>query len=291
MNPDDYCQNLAARRGSDFHYSLLGQPPALRQTLIAVQAFYLETTQIAEECRDPGVARDKLDWWRTEAGHLFSGEPRHPVTRALRPQLAAFNLPEEYFREMLDGVAMDLEYDAYPSFTELTLYLHRLGSTPALLTAEILGYQDRRSTPRFAHEAGGALLLFDRLYEARRYAQLGRCYFPEDEMRRFGVGPGDLLAAQTTERVQQLFAFQAERIRDYGRRALEHLPEAERHGQSSLLIRLELALALLDEVAEDGYRLLEQRISLTPLRKLWLAWRLRRREQRRHRRLTAKRSI
>ncbi len=122
-------------------------------------------------------------------------------------------------------------------------------------------------------------------------AQLGRCYFPEDEMRRFGVGPGDLLAAQTSERVQQLFAFQAERIRDYGRRALEHLPEAERHGQSSLLIRLELALALLDEVAEDGYRLLEQRVSLTPLRKLWLAWRLRRREQRRYRRLAANRSI
>jgi phytoene synthase len=176
MNPNDYCQNLAARRGSDFHYSLLGQPPALRQTLIAVQAFYLETTQIAEECHDPSVARDKLDWWRTEAGHLFNGEPHHPVTCALRPQLAAFNLPEEYFREILDGVAMDLEYDVYPSFTELTLYLHRLGSTPALLTVEILGYQDRRSTPRFAHEVGGALLLFDRLYEARRYAQLGRCY-------------------------------------------------------------------------------------------------------------------
>jgi phytoene synthase len=291
MNPDDYCQNLAARRGSDFHYSLLGQPPASRQTLIAVQAFYLETTAIAEECRDPVVARDKLDWWRTEAGQLFAGEPRHPITRALCPQLAAFNLPEEYFREILDGAAMDLEYDAYPSFTELALYLHRLGSTPALLTAEILGYRDRRSTPRFAHEAGGALLLFDRLYEVRRYAQLGRCYFPEDEMRRFGVGPGDLLAAQTTGRVQQLFAFQAERICDYGRRALEHLPETERHGQSSLLIRLELALALLTEVADDGYRLLEQRISLTPLRKLWLAWRLRRREQRRYRRLAAKRSI
>ncbi len=109
---------------------------------------------------------------------MFNGEPRHPITRALRPQLAAFNLPEEYFREILDGAAMDLEYDVYPSFTELTLYLHRLGSTPALLTSEILGYQDRRSTPRFAHEAGGALLLFDRLCEARRYGATGPVLFP-----------------------------------------------------------------------------------------------------------------
>lgn len=281
MTPDAYCRRLADLPGADFHYSLLGLAPAQRQALNAVQAFTLETSRIAEECRDPSVARDKLGWWRVEVGRLFAGDPQHPITRALHPQLAAFNLPEEYFREMLDGAAMDLEYDAYPSFNELTLYLHRLGSTPVLLSAEILGYQDRRGTPRFAHEAGAALLLFDRLDEVRRYVQHGRFYFPEDEMRRFGVGPGDLLAAQTTERVQQLFAFQADRIRDYQRRALEQLPEADRYAQSSLLIRLELAMALLAEITADGYRLLEQRTRLTPLRKLWLAWRLHRRERRR----------
>ena len=29
---------------------------------------------------------------------------------------------------------------------------------------------------------------------------------------------------------------------------------------------------LLDEIARDGYRVLERRIALTPLRKLWIAW-------------------
>ena len=187
MIPDDYCQHLAARPGSDFHYSLLGLPLAQRQALCAVQAFYLETTRIAEECRDPGVARTEAGRWQTELGRLFGGEPRHPVTQALQPRLAAFNLPEEYLREILDGAAMDLEYDAYPGFTELTLYVHRLGSVPALLAAEIAGYQDRRATPRFAHEAGAALLLFERLHDARHHAQHGRFYLPEDEMRRFGV--------------------------------------------------------------------------------------------------------
>ena len=163
---------------------------------------------------------------------------------------------------------------------QLTLYVHRRGSIPALLAAEILGYQDRRATPRFAHEAGALLLLFERLYEVRQQLQQGRFYLPEDEMRRFGVQPGDLMAAQTTDRVRQLFAFQAERIHDYHRRALEALPDADRFTQCSLLIRLELAMALLAEIAEDGYRLLEQRTRLTPLRKLWLAWRVRRRHRR-----------
>ena len=284
MSPDDYCYDLAARQGSDFRYGLLGLPLGQRQTLTALQAFQLETARIISESGDPSVARTKLDWWRAEIGRLFAGEPQHPITRALQPRLSQFNLPQEYFQEILDGVAMDLDYDLYPSFTELTLYVHRRGSTPALLAAEILGYQDRRTTPRFAHEAGAFLLLFDQLYEVRQQARHGRYYLPEDEMRRFEVQPGDLLAAQTTDRVRQLFAFQAERIRAYHRRALEHLPDVDRYAQCGLLIRMELALALLAEIAEDGYRLLEQRTRLTPLRKLWLAWRLRRHEKQRYRR-------
>lgn len=277
MNADDYCYDLATGRGTDFRYSLLGLPILQRQTLAAVQAFYLETSRIPQECRDPGVARAKLDWWRTELDHLFAGAPEHPITQALQPRLATFNLPEEYFREILDGVAMDLDYDAYPGFTELTLYLHRHGSIPALLAADIMGYQDRRATPRFAHEAGVLLRLFDLLYHVRDHAQHGYFYLPEADMQRFGVGPGDLLAAQTTDRVRQLFAFQAERIHDYYRRALEFLPLADRPAQSHLLIRVELTMALLAEIAGEGYRLLEQRTKLTPLRKLWLTWRWRRR--------------
>lgn len=287
MNPNDYCYDLATGRGSDFRYSLLGLPVAQRQTLAAIQAFCLETTRIPQECHDPGVAQTKLEWWRAELGRLFEGNPQHPITRALQPQLAIFNLPEEYFREILDGVAMDLNYDVYPSFTELTLYLHRHGSVPALLAAEITGYQDRRATPRFAHEAGVLLQLFNRLCQARDHAQQGHYYLPEDEMQRFGVGPGDLLAAQTTDRVRQLFAFQAERIREYYRRALDFLPETDRLAQSHLLIRLELAMTLLAEIAAEDYRLLEQQTHLTPLRKLWLAWQWRRRERRRYRQRAA----
>ncbi|MFO1372882.1 MAG: squalene/phytoene synthase family protein [Candidatus Competibacteraceae bacterium] len=284
MTPDEYCLNQAARLGSDFYYSLLGLPLAQRQALIAIQAFHIEIAQIVDECRDSGVARTKLDWWRTELGELFAGTSQHPVTRALQPRLTVFNLPEEYFREILDGLAMDLDYDVYPTFTELTLYAHRRGSIPALLAAEILGYHDRRTT-RFAHEAGVLLLLLDLLYNVRHHAQHGRFYLPEDEMQRFGVTPSDLLTAQTTDRVRHLFAFQAERIREYHRRTLDYLPEQDRYSQISLLIRLELAMVLLAEITDDGYRLLEQRISLTPLRKLWLAWRLQYYERRRYRRL------
>lgn len=285
MTPDDYCYRLAAPTSTDFRYSLLGLPLGPRQALSAVQAFCIETAQPVTGCQEASVAAAKLHWWRTEVKRLFEGQPQHPITRALHPKLTAFNLPEEYFREILDGVAMDLNYDAYPDFTSLTVYLHRQGSIPAMLAAEILGYQNRRATPRFAHEAGISLLLFEFLYDIRHHAQQGRLYWPDNEMARYGVQPGDLLAAQTSDRLRGLFAFQAERIKESYRRALAQLPNEDRYQQSPLLIRLELAMALLVEIADDGYRLLEQRIALTPLRKLWLAWRWRQQEKIRHRRL------
>ncbi|PIE83069.1 MAG: squalene synthase HpnD [Candidatus Contendobacter odensis] len=285
MLPDEYCRNLAAPPGSDFHYSLLGLPLTRQRALIAVQAFYLEASRITEECHDPGVARTKHDWWRTELDRLFASHPQHPVTVALQPHLSAFNLQKVLFQDMLDGVVMDQDYTIYPSLAELTLYIHRNGSTPTLLMTEILGYNDTHATPRFAHEAGAALLLFDLLYNTRRHIHGGRCYFPEDDMQRFNVHPDDLLAAQTTESIRQLFAFQAKRIGEYYQRALDYLPPSDRYAQYSLLIRLDLAMTLLAELAEEGYRLLEQQTRLTPLRKLWLAWCLKRREQQRYRHL------
>lgn len=279
MSPEDYCYNLAASPGSDFRYSLLGLPLKRRQALLGLRAFCLETAQIVTECQDAGVARSKLDWWQTEVTRLFAGEPQHPVTRALQGPLADCNLPEEYFREILDGVAMDLDYDAYPNFNGLMVYLHRRGNVPALLAVEVLGYQDRRATPRFAHEAGIALMLFDFFYDVRQYAQCGRLYWPEEEMERYGIKANDLLAPQTTERLRRMFIFQAERIRHHHAQALASLPKTDRYAQYHLLIRLELMIVLLEEIAADGYRLLEQRTYLPPLRKIWLAWRLRWRER------------
>ena len=67
----------------------------------------------------------------------------------------------------------------------------------------------------------------------------------------------------------------------YHYQAFEKLPEADRAPQQSHIILANLAMALLQEIEADRFRVLEHRIALTPLRKLWLAWRTRRREERR----------
>lgn len=283
MSPDQYCQEKAASSGSSFYYSFLFLPPVQRRAIIALYAFCREVDDVVDECHDLDIARRKLDWWREEIAACFRGEPRHPVTRALQTTLQQFNLPAEYFQELIDGMAMDLERQRYESFSELALYCHRVAGVVGLMSAEIFGYQQRQ-TLKYAEALGTACQLTNIIRDVREDAERGRIYLPLDELQAFGVDPRDIVSVRNSDTLRELLAFQARRAHDYYTRAFEQLPEQDRYPQRSGLIMAAIYEALLTEIEVDGYRVMQQRIALTPLRKFWIAWRTARHERRRHRR-------
>jgi 15-cis-phytoene synthase len=173
---------------------------------------------------------------------------------------------------------MDLEQVGYESFEQLKLYCYRAASVVGLLSVGIFGYSDVK-TLDYARDLGMAFQLTNILRDVREDAARGRIYIPMDELERFGVSIEMLLQFKTTEQIRRLLEFQAKRARDYYRSALRQLPSADRYNQRSGLIMAAIYEKLLDEIEADGYRVLEQRISLTPLRKLWIAWRVARREK------------
>ncbi|HKK13262.1 MAG TPA: presqualene diphosphate synthase HpnD [Gammaproteobacteria bacterium] len=284
MNPDDYCQQKAAASGSSFYYSFLFLPEAKRHAITALYAFCREVDDVVDECSDPGVARLKLAWWREEVHRWFGATAQHPVGKALQPWLERCNLPEEYFIEIIDGMEMDLDRVRYTSFKELALYCYRVAGVVGLLSAEIFGYRNRR-TLKYATDLGTAFQLTNILRDVREDASRGRIYLPREEMERFGVSEEDILGYRMTDGLRELLAFQAHRARSYYRKALEELPESDRYAQRSGLIMAQIYLRTLEEIEADGLRVMERRTALTPLRKLWLAWKVARREKRRHRRL------
>lgn len=285
MTPDQYCQEKAASSGSSFYASFRFLPELKRRAITALYAFCREVDDVVDECHDEAVARQTLDWWREEVARLYEGNATHPVTRALHDLLDDFNLAQEYLLEIIDGMEMDLDIHHYPSFRELSLYCYRVASVVGLLSAEIFGYQNR-ATLKYAHDLGMAFQLTNILRDVREDAERGRIYLPLDELEQFGVSPQDLTHPVTSDAVQALFQFQAERARDYYVKAFRQLPEEDRYSQRTGLIMAEIYQSLLDEIENDGFRVLEHRISLPPLRKLWLAYRASRREKKRHRRYT-----
>ncbi|MFA5529595.1 MAG: presqualene diphosphate synthase HpnD [Thiohalomonadaceae bacterium] len=288
MTPDEYCQNRAAGSGSSFYYSFLFLPPEKRRAITAVYAFCREVDDVVDECSDAGVARAKLAWWRGEIGNTFAGEPQHPVGQALLPVVREYNLPQEYFLEIIDGMEMDLDQVRYASFNELALYCYRVASVVGLISAEIFGYQDRH-TLKYAHDLGIAFQLTNILRDVHEDALRGRVYLPQDELDACGVTLDDLRGEELTAPLRKLFTQQAQRAQQYYRQAFDKLPEVDRFVQRSGLIMAAVYLTLLDRIQTEDYPVLRRRVRLSPWRKLWIAWRTARREAARHARLARSR--
>lgn len=274
MNNHDYCQQKVAESGTSFYYAFLFLPPEKRQAIHALYAFCREVDDVVDECEDPGIAAAKLSWWRKEVSLLDSPEgqplPSHPVMLALRDVRQNFDLPLEYFNEIIDGMAMDLEYSRYPDFKSLSLYCYRVAGVVGLLSAEIFGMTDRK-TQRYATELGTALQLTNIIRDVGEDARRGRIYLPVDELQQFNVPAADILNAKETPEFVALMTFQGERAQSYYDRALSSLPPADRSAQRPGLIMAAVYRTLLDEISKDGYQVLKQKTALPPLRKLWLA--------------------
>lgn len=272
MDPHQYCQEKAASSGSSFYYSFLFLPPLRRRAITALYAFCREVDDVVDECADIHIARAKLDWWRGELLAAYAGEPTHPVGQALQDVLKDFDLPREQLEEIVAGMEMDLNTGRYADFESLQLYCYRVASVVGLLAAEIFGYEDRE-TLKYAHDLGIAFQLTNIIRDVGEDARRGRIYLPIEDLQRFNVPAADILETRYSDNFRALMAFQAERARQYYEQAFAHLPAQDRKSQRPGLVMAGIYRTLLDEIERDGFLVLDRRTSLTPLRKLWIAWR------------------
>ncbi|MBS3916549.1 MAG: presqualene diphosphate synthase HpnD [Sulfuritalea sp.] len=272
MTPDEYCQRKAAQSGSSFYYSFLFLPPERRRAITALYAFCREVDDVVDECADAQLARTKLAWWRAELVGAYQGKPSHPVTQSLIEATRSYNLPQELLMEIIDGMEMDLAQTRYPDFKALQLYCYRVASVVGLLAAEIFGYEDRR-TLKYAHDLGLAFQLTNIIRDVGEDARRGRIYLPIDELARFGVPTGDILHARYSNGFRQLMAFQMDRAEQLYEQACAQLPAEDRRAQRPGLVMAAIYRTLLREIRRDGCRVLDRRMTLTPIRKLWIAWR------------------
>ncbi len=270
MTPDEYCKDKAASSGSSFYYSFLFLPPQRRRAITALYAFCREVDDVVDETEDTQLARTKLAWWRNEVANLFAGRPQHPVTRALEPALAPFGITAKRLNEIIDGMQMDLDQSRYLDFKGLERYCYHVAGVVGLLAAGIFGYRNP-ATPEYATNLGLAFQLTNIIRDVGDDARRNRIYLPMDELKRFEVPAADILNANYSDNFTRLMAFQAERARSYYAAAMAALPAEDRRDQRAGLIMAAIYGAVLAEVEADGFKVLTQRTSLTPMRKLWIA--------------------
>ncbi|MGH8629895.1 MAG: presqualene diphosphate synthase HpnD [Burkholderiales bacterium] len=271
MTPNQYCRERAARSGSSFYYSFLFLPAEQRDAITALYAFCREVDDVVDECADPAVARMKLAWWRSEVSACFAGTPQHPVAQALAPVVRRFSLPLSHFNEIIDGMEMDLAQQRYDRFESLHDYCYKVAGVVGLMAASIFGYA-QPTTSRYASDLGTAFQLTNIIRDVGEDARRGRIYIPHEDLERFGVSENEILGLRETDRFHALIGFQIGRARDFYARAFAALAPDDRRSQRPGLIMAAIYRALLEEVEAGGCRVLSSRVSLTPIRKLWLAW-------------------
>jgi len=273
MTPEDYVQQKAAASGSSFYYAFLFLPPPRRAAITAFYAFCREVDDVVDEVQDPGVAHTKLAWWQSEVAQAYAGHATHPVLQALMPHATAYGIRQDHLLAVIQGCQMDLEQTRYLDFPGLQRYCHLVAGVVGEVAARIFG-QTEAATTAYAHKLGLAFQLTNIIRDVGEDALRGRIYLPVNELQKFDVKAHEILDRKYSSRFRALMQFQASRAHQLYDEALALLPAADRRAQKPGLMMASIYRTLLREIEDEDFQVLHQRISLTPLRKLWLAWKV-----------------
>ncbi len=273
MTPQDYVQQKASASGSSFYYAFLFLPPHRRAAITAFYAFCREVDDVVDEVTDPGVAASKLAWWHNEVHQAFAGKPNHPVTQALMPCVAEFGIEEASLQSVIEGCEMDLTQTRYLDYPNLTRYCHLVAGVVGEVSAKIFGQTDGATTA-YAHKLGQAFQLTNIIRDVGEDALRGRIYLPVNELQQFDVKAHEILNRLDSERFQALMQFQAARAHALYDEALALLPANDWKHQKPGLMMASIYRTLLREIEAKKFPVLKQRVALTPLHKLWLAWKM-----------------
>jgi phytoene synthase len=272
MNPDvarsqQYCSRVARTRAKNFYYSFLLLTRQQRRAMCSIYAFMRYCDDLSDE---PGANRAAMERWRAEMEDALEGRYGvHPVWPAFHYTVRRFGIPHQYFRDMIDGVASDLEPRRVETFEELYRYCYQVASVVGLTTIHIFGFDTPSALP-LAEQCGVAFQLTNILRDIREDAERGRVYLPAEDLRRFGVSEQDFTTGNRSEPVLRLLRFEAERARRYYDQSRPLLDLIHPRSRPSLEALIAIYSRLLDRIERRNYDVFTARVRLSALEKSWI---------------------
>lgn len=268
----DYCVNKAIPDGSNLYYATLFETQKNKILIITLHAFLYELSEIIQECSDPGVARIKLKWWQEEIERLFNQQARHPVTRQMQECIdlnqnlkSTFDSVIEFFNHFIFIEQIDT------LDTVLSLYKSTTGGIWYHCGKQL--NIDKKEVLDVMREMGSLIHFLTCLQQPHTYINETRCIIPSSFIKNTDLL--NLRIESTNKQTQQKEAFSPLLIELKNKLDETYIKLKAEDGINlkHTLILNRLALKTCDEILTDGCNLLDKNISLTPLRKLWIAWR------------------
>jgi len=279
-----YCRRLTRSAARNFYYGLKLLPEPKRSDMFALDAYMRLVDEIAdgEDGRPPARRLQQLDDWTQHTRCALAGGNAngHIVWSAFADMARQRNIPGYIFEEVIAGQRQDLQSPHFENFQQLRQYCYRVAGVVGLASIHVWGFQGGQATEALAVDRGIAFQLTNILRDIREDASRGRIYLPMDELGQAGLDCEQLRSGKAGDGFESFMSRQVDRAESYyrGSQALDEL--VSRDSRSTLVAMTQIYHALLDKIRSDPRRVLRQRISLSALSKLRIAWHAARSRQR-----------
>jgi phytoene synthase len=259
-----HCRRIARRAARNFYYGFLPLSREQHNAMCAAYAFARALDDVSDDAapRSTAERRAALADCRSALERGFKGDyGASAVLPALDEAAKRFDIPPQYFLELIDGVTIDLDPPRYRTFDDLYRYCYLVASTIGLICVHVFGYRSPEA-PAYAEKLGVAFQLTNILRDLREDAGRGRLYLPEEDLERFGVTAGDVMEGKL-ERLRELLRFETDRAESYYREAGPLLGLVERRSRASLWILTAIYHGILERVRASQYDVFSKRAGLS----------------------------
>lgn len=258
--------------GTSFYHGMRILPPDRRTTLYAIYAFCRVVDDIADEPGEIADKRLRLTSWRSWVRQAFLGVGHDPLTRMLAWSIARFDLREPDFLAIIDGMQIDAEQAIVaPSLEALDTYCDQVAAAVGRLAVRAFG-EPSDSGQLVAWHLGRALQWTNILRDLAEDAERGRLYLPAEWLAAEGVPPTPA-AALLSRGLEPLCRRMAAQAHQYFAGASQAMTRCEHRAMRPAKIMAAGYLAVLERLEQRGWECIQQPVSVSRRRKLWIALR------------------
>jgi len=261
------CRSITRREAKNFYYAFLTLPGAQRRAIYVTYAFCRHCDDSVDREASTEEKLSALTTLEEELQLSYSGQNNEPLFAALTDVVQRYDIPQEYFRQILSGVESDLTKNRYEDFEELRRYCYQVASVVGLICLQIFGYTDEEAK-QHAVDLGLAMQLTNIARDVREDLEYDRIYLPQSEMAQFGYSEDELQAGVVNEAFIELMRFQTQRAKDYFHSGFQLLPYLSRRSRACPAVLGQLYRKVLEHIEDADYDVLHHRVALSTREKV-----------------------
>ncbi|XAR73617.1 15-cis-phytoene synthase [Bertholletia excelsa] len=269
----DRCGEVCAEYAKTFYLGTLLMTPERRRAIWAIYVWCRRTDELVDGPNASHITPTALDRWESRLEDLFRGRPFDMLDAALSDTVAKFPVDIQPFKDMIEGMRLDLRKSRYKNFDELYLYCYYVAGTVGLMSVPVMGIApESQATTESIYNAALALGIANQLTNILRDvgedARRGRVYLPQDELAQAGLSDEDIFAGRVTDKWRSFMKNQIKRARMFFDQAEEGVKELNAASRWPVWASLLLYRKILDEIEANDYNNFTRRAYVSKPKKL-----------------------